>query len=158
MPQLAIAKVDPTDHADWLRLFKEWQHQLSGNVPAESIARTWHLLSDPGSGLFCLMARDVDGTAVGFAHASLTPFAWAGGPILYLQDLFVKASKRGEGAGSELLKAVYSLADDLGAAQVFWVADENDATLQRFYHRHAVRTHYVRFMRHDWPWFAPGAH
>jgi GNAT superfamily N-acetyltransferase len=158
MPQLAIAKVNPTDLGDWLRLFREWQQQLSGNVPAETNACTWRLLSDPGSGLFGLLARDAVGTAVGFAHASLTPFAWAGGPILYLQDLFVTASMRGEGVGAELLKAVYSLADDLGAAQVFWVADENDAPLQRFYNRHAVRTHYVRFMRHDWPWFAPGAH
>ena len=44
------------------------------------------------------------------------------------------------------------------ARHVFWVADERDVPLRRFYERHAVRTHYVRFMRRDWPWFAPDTH
>lgn len=71
-----------------------------------------------------LIARSDDGPAVGLAHASLTPFAWAGGPILYLQDLFVTASVRGKGVGAEMLKAVYNLADEVDVSQVFWVADE----------------------------------
>jgi GNAT superfamily N-acetyltransferase len=61
---------------------------------------------------------------------------------------------RGKGVGANLLQAVYDLADEVGASQVIWVADEHDVPLQRFYDRHAVRTHYVRFMRRDWPWFA----
>jgi GNAT superfamily N-acetyltransferase len=158
MSPFTIAKLTPSDQSDWLRLFQEWQHHLSGNVSAETNARTWRLLCDRNSGLLGLIARDEHGTAVGIAHASITPLAWAGGPILYLQDLFVTASLRGKGVGAEMLQAIYNLADEVGAPHVFWVADENDVPLQRFYARHAVRTHYVRFMRHDWPWFAPGTH
>jgi GNAT superfamily N-acetyltransferase len=158
MPTFAIAKVAPTDHTDWLRLFQEWQHHLSGNITAESNARTWLMLCERDSGLLGLIARSDDGSAVGLAHASLTPFAWAAGPILFLQDLFVTASMRGNGVGQEILRAVYDLADEIGASQVFWLVDENDIPLQRFYDRHAVRTHYVRYMRHHWPWFASLAH
>jgi GNAT superfamily N-acetyltransferase len=158
MSALAIARITPQDHSDWLRLFQEWHHHQSGTVTAEEKARAWQMLCDQNSGLFGLIGRIDDGTAVGLAHASLTPHAWAGGPILYLGDLFVTASMRSKGAGTEMLKAVYDLADEIGASQVFWVADERDVPLQRFYERHAVRTRYVRFMRRDWPWFAPGTH
>jgi GNAT superfamily N-acetyltransferase len=158
MSPIAITRIIPNDHSDWLRLFQEWQQHLSGMVTAETNARTWRLLCEQRSGLLGLIARNDKGQGVGLAHTSLTPFAWSGGPILYLQDLFVTSSVRGQGVGEMLLKAVYDLADDVDAAQVFWLADEHDTALQRFYDRHAVRTHYVRFMRHDWPWFAAGSH
>ena len=77
---------------------------------------------------------------------------------MYLQDLFVTKQLRGQGVGLALLNAVYDLADDTGAAQVFWLADEKDTALQRFYDRHALRTPYNRFMRHRWPWFGADLH
>jgi GNAT superfamily N-acetyltransferase len=158
MPSLAIARVTHQDHSDWLRLFQEWHHYQSGTVTTEEKARAWQMLCDPGSSLFGLIGRTDDGTAVGLAHASRTPHPWSGGPILFLNDLFITASMRGRGLGAEMLKAVYELADEVGASQVFWLVDERDEPLQRFYERYAVRTRYVRFMRHEWPWFAPGTH
>lgn len=156
---VTVARITPADHGDWLKLFQQWQRYLSGSLPMDVHERTWQLLCDERSGLLGLIARREGGESVGLVHASLTPFAWAGGSILYLQDLFVTASARGQGVGGVLLNAVYSLADEKGASQVFWLANEEDSALLRFYSRqHAVRTRYVRFMRHDWPWFAPGTH
>jgi GNAT superfamily N-acetyltransferase len=157
MTTVTIAKLTPADHGDWRKLWLEWQHYLSGILSEETNARAWSLLTKDGSGLFGLIARQ-DGEALGIAHASITPFAWAGGPIIYLQDLFVTKQIRGQGVGHALLSAVYDLADDMGAAQVFWLADQNDTALQRFYDRHALRTPYNRFMRHRWPWFAAEHH
>jgi hypothetical protein len=65
----------------------------------------------------------------------------------------VTATVRGGGVGEVLLKEVFKLADEVGAAQVFWLASLEDTGLQRFYDRHAIRTRYIRFMRHRWPWF-----
>lgn len=157
MVPVTVAKLAAADYADWLRLWLEWQHYLSGTIAPEVNSRTWRLLCEEGSGLMGLIARRF-GEAVGFAHVSLTPFAWAGGPIMYLQDLFVTATLRGAGAGEVLLKEVYKLADDVGAAQVFWLASIEATVLQRFYDRHALRTPYVRFMRHRWPWFGADHH
>jgi GNAT superfamily N-acetyltransferase len=158
MAPVTVASITAADYGDWLNLFRQWQDYLSGSVPMENHERTWQLLCDEKSGLLGLIARREDGECVGLVHASLTPFAWAGGPILYLQDLFVIASARGQGVGSVLMNAVYRLADEKGASQVFWLGNEEDVNLRRFYDRHAVRTRYVRCMRHDWPWFAPGTH
>jgi GNAT superfamily N-acetyltransferase len=125
---------------------------------ADGKSRARQMLCDEKSGLLGLIAKTEDGESVGLVHASLTPFAWAGGPILYVQDLFVKASARGQGAGSILMNAVYRLADEKGASNVFWLTNAEDVVLRRFYDRHAVHTRYVRFMGHDWPWFAPDIH
>ncbi|MGE3831934.1 MAG: GNAT family N-acetyltransferase, partial [Parvibaculaceae bacterium] len=79
-------------------------------------------------------------------------FAWTGGQILFLQDLFVRDSARRQGAGECLLKSIYELADGIGAAQVFWMVDEDDERLQGFYARHGIRSPYLRYMRKPWAW------
>jgi GNAT superfamily N-acetyltransferase len=125
---------------------------MAGNVPPAITAKTWDLVMRDDTGLTALIARTVDGTAMGFANVSTTPFAWTGGPILFLQDLFIVEAARGAGAGEALLKGVYRLADELGAGQVFWMVDEDDARLQGFYARHGIRTPFLRYMRRPWPW------
>jgi GNAT superfamily N-acetyltransferase len=150
--QVKVARVTPADRADWERLWQAWQDHMAGNVPRPVTDRTWDLMIRPESGLCALLARAPDGEALGFANVSATPFAWTGGPILFLQDLYVAEAARGFGTGEALLKGVYNLADELGAVQVFWMVDEDDPRLQGFYARHGIRTPYLRYMRKDWPW------
>ena len=150
-----MIRVDPAgpgDEADWRRLWAEWQAHMKGAVPERATADAWAAAMNEGSGLHILIARDVAGRALGFANVSETMFAWTGGPILFLQDLFVMESARGQGAGEALLKAIYDLADAIGASQVFWMVNEGDDRLQGFYTRHAIRTPYLRYMRKAWPW------
>jgi GNAT superfamily N-acetyltransferase len=147
-----VARVTPADRADWEHLWQAWQDYMDGDVPNAITGKSWDMMMRPDSGLYALLARAADGEAIGFAHVSATPFAWVGEPILFLQDLFVAEPARGRGIGEALLKAVYGLADELGASQVFWMVDEDDARLQGFYARHGVRTPYLRYMRKDWPW------
>lgn len=149
---LTVARVTAADRADWERLWQAWQDHMAGAVPATVTAASWDLMVREDSGLTALIARTADGKPAGFANVSTTPFAWTGGPILFLQDLFVLEEARGAGAGEALLKGVYRLADELGASQVFWMVDEDDTRLQGFYTRHGIRTPYLRYMRHPWPW------
>jgi GNAT superfamily N-acetyltransferase len=149
---LTVARVTASDFADWERLWRAWQDYMQGAVPAAVTAASWALMMRADSGLTALIARTADGTALGFANVSTTPFAWTGGQTLFLQDLFVLEEARGAGAGEALLKGVYGLADELGASQVFWMVDEDDPRLQGFYARHGIRTPYLRYMRHPWPW------
>jgi GNAT superfamily N-acetyltransferase len=149
---LTVARATTADRADWERLWQAWQDYMKGAVPAGVTAASWELMMCEGSGLTALIARTADGEAIGFANVSTTPFAWIGGPTLFLQDLFVLEEARGAGAGEALLQGVYRLADELGAGQVFWMVDEDDQRLQGFYGRHGIRTPYLRYMRRPWPW------
>jgi len=140
------------DRESWIGLWMDWQRHMKGAIPADATDKAWQLAQAPGSALAILLAFAPDGQAIGFATVSFTPFAWTGSDIAFLQDLFVRESARGLGAGEALLRAVYAKADEKGATQVFWVVDETDEKLQRFYERNAIRTPYLRYMRGPWPW------
>jgi GNAT superfamily N-acetyltransferase len=149
---IRVHPAGPEDEANWRRLWREWQTHMKGVVPERVTADAWAAAQDRSKGLHILLARDDKGTALGFANVSETMFAWTGGPILFLQDLFLSEAARGQGAGETLLKAVYDLADRIGASQVFWMVDEGDERLQSFYARHGIRSPYLRYMRKPWPW------
>lgn len=147
-----VRKAAEKDRAQWMLLWREWQAHMHGAVPAEVSARSFDMILDESSRLSSLLAFDSSGHAVGFANISTTPFAWTGGPIVFLQDLFVSDAWRGSGAGRALMDAVYAEADNIGAAQVFWFVGEADTRLQGFYQSLGMRTPYLRFMRKPWAW------
>jgi GNAT superfamily N-acetyltransferase len=149
---IAVARARPQDKGAWIRLWRKWQHHMKGAVPGDVTEKAWQRAQEPDSGLVILLAFTPEGKTIGFATLSFTPFAWTGSDIAFLQDLFVTESARRLGAGDALLRAVYAEADKQGATQVFWMVDETDARLQRFYERTAIRTPYLRYMRGPWPW------
>lgn len=149
---MQVRHAETKDREDWVRLWSLWQRHMSSTVPADVTERTWRLALDPESNLVILLAYAPSGEAIGFATVSFTPFAWTGADIAFLQDLFVTDSARGKGAGEALLQAVYAQADARGATQVFWMVDETDEKLQRYYERNGIRTPYLRYMREPWPW------
>lgn len=152
MDTIRVTRARAEDETDWMRLWGDWQRHMKGTVPAEVTKHSWRQALAPESRLVIFLARRGDGEALGFATVSFAPFAWTGSDVAFLQDLFVSESARGQGAGEALLKAIYADADARGVAQVYWMVDETDEKLQRFYERHAIRTPYVRFMRAPWPW------
>lgn len=151
-PAIRVAKAGEADKTAWISLWEAWQRHMKGAVPAEVTERTWRLSQAPDSGLLILIGFTPEGRAIGFATVSFSPFAWTGSTIAFLQDLFVVDDARGQGAGETLLRAVYRIVDERGATQVFWMVDETDERLQRFYARNGIRTPYSRYMREPWPW------
>jgi GNAT superfamily N-acetyltransferase len=152
MAGVTIRMAQAQDKDAWLGLWLEWQRHMKGAVPTDVTEKTWARAQDPNSNLVILLGLMAEGAAIGFATLSFTPFAWTGSDIAFLQDLFVSDRARGKGAGDALLRAVYAQADEHGAAQVFWMVDEKDEKLQRFYERNGIRTPYLRYMRAPWPW------
>jgi GNAT superfamily N-acetyltransferase len=149
---IRVAKAQAVDKDAWLGQWHAWQDHIKGAVPPQVTERTWRRAQEPESGLLILLGFTPEGEAIGLATVSFTPFAWTGADIAFLQDLFVLDRARGQGAGDALLRAVYAEADERGATQVFWMVDETDERLQRFYERNGIRTPYLRYMREPWPW------
>jgi GNAT superfamily N-acetyltransferase len=149
---IEVTRARTQDKDAWVGLWHLWQRHMRGAVPAHVTERTWQRAQEPNGDLLILLAFTNAGEAIGFATMSFTPFAWTGTDIAYLQDLFIRDSARGTGAGQALLQAIYRMADGRGASQVFWMVDATDERLQRFYEQHAIRTPYLRYMRKPWPW------
>src|SRR5215831_19222045 len=67
---------------------------------------------------------------VGFAVYFFNFSTWLGRPGLYLEDLFVKPSKRGKGYGRALLVELAKIARDRGCGRMEWaVLDWNEPAI-----------------------------
>jgi GNAT superfamily N-acetyltransferase len=74
-------------------------------------------------------------TPVGFAVFFHNFSTWLGRPGLYLEDLFVKPEKRGNGYGRALLERLAQIAKERGCGRMEWaVLDWNDPAIQ-FYRK-----------------------
>lgn len=67
-----------------------------------------------------LIAEVEDGAPVGFAFFFLAYSTWRGQPTLYLEDLFVRPSARGNGVGRGLMQALAAEALRLGCGRFVW--------------------------------------
>lgn len=79
--------------------------------------------------------------AIGFATWFITFSTFAGKPKLYIEDLFVLPTQRGEGHGFAMMKYLAAEALARGCARMEWSVLDWNAPARAFYHRvHAKRT------------------
>jgi len=131
-----------TDYPQWRPLWDQYlvfyQHQLS----EEQTQLTFERLTDNASGIHGLVL-ETDGVLVGFAHSSFTHSTWTENQDLYLEDLFVDPSVRGQGYGRELIEAVASFAREHGARKLHWQTHKDNLTAQALYEKLATKSEFV---------------
>ena len=85
--------------------------------------------------IVAVIAED-EGTAVGFALASLRPAIWFDGPVSQLEELYVVPALRSTGIGTQVLALCRRLVRDAGSPEMHINVDEVDVDTRRFYERH----------------------
>lgn len=88
-----------------------------------------------------------DGKALGLVHWLFHPSTWSTTAYCYLEDLYVFPAARGMGMGEALIEHVGTAARAAGAAKVYWLTHETNATAQRLYDRAADRTGFIHYER-----------
>jgi len=108
-------------------------------------------LFGPQPRAFVLFA-EAGGQVAGFAIYFLTFSSFMARPGIWLDDLFVDESARGQGAGKALLAYLARLADQRGYGRVEWVTAADNAAGLAFYKRNGARVQeVVRVLRLDIP-------
>lgn len=106
-----------------------YEQLLDEAEPSADLLRQ-HLSDEALTGCEALIAETEDGTAVGFAlffHNYSTFLTNAG---LYLEDLFVRPTYRGEGIGFALLQRLAQIARERGCRRMDWaVLDWNQEAI-----------------------------
>jgi len=130
--EFSIRKATPDDAkvlADLIVELATYEQLMDEAEPSAHRLRE-HLQEDAQPRCEALLAETDDGAAVGFAlfyrHYStfLTNFG------LYLEDLFVRPTYRGEGIGFALLQHVAKIAEDRGCRRMDWaVLDWNEPAI-----------------------------
>ena len=126
-----IRPARPADVPAILQLIKELADYERAPRAVEA---TEDLLHDA---LFCAEPRvhahlvEQDGEVVGFALWFLNFSTWLGRHGLYLEDLYVKPSHRGQGHGRALLAELARICVDRGYGRMeWWVLDWNEPAIE----------------------------
>ena len=122
-----IRKATEEDFAAVLSLVKELA--LFQNSP-EKVLNTVEQLIEERNLFRCLIAENEQKEIVGIASYFFAYYTWVG-KSLYLDDLYVKESCRGQKIGSELLKKIFEVAKSENCKRVRWqVSDWNKPALE----------------------------
>ncbi len=140
-----IAPLGPADREAWNVLARGYKTFYETTLPDAEYDKTWDRLmrQDRISGL----GATIDGRLVGITHFLFHTSAWADS-VCYLQDLFVDPDVRGKGAARALIDAVAQAAKAHGAARMYWLTQEHNATARTLYDKVAQ---YKGFIRYDHP-------
>lgn len=110
-------------------LYEKTSHDAAGK--AEALSRA--LFSTPAR-LHAWVA-EAAGELIGYASAALEFSTWQAGEFLHIDCLFVRAGRRGGGAGASLLQAVRDFAGRAGCLEMQWQTPEWNVEAMRFYRR-----------------------
>ncbi len=143
---MTIRMLEPTDHEQWLPLWKAYQAFYQVDIRDEVTRLTWQRLLDPDEPMHCAVA-DVDGALIGMVHYIYHRSCWSRGDYCYLQDLYAVPAVRGQGIGRALIEHVYVKAEENSAARVWWLTHESNHTAMHLYDRIADKSGFVQYRK-----------
>ena len=145
---ITVRRLQATDKAAWLRLFKGYIGFYKATVADEVIDETWtRLLSGVEGFHIGFIAADATNTPVGLAHVLFHRSTWSKAWYCYLEDLFVQPDIRAQGAGRALIDAVYREADARGASRTYWTTQEFNYRARGLYDQMATKSPFVQYRR-----------
>ncbi|MGV8937801.1 MAG: GNAT family N-acetyltransferase [Allorhizobium sp.] len=141
---LDIRDARAEDEAAWRRLWADYLVFYKVEIAEEVTAFTWARILDPQSRLSMRVAI-VDGMLAGFATHHFHDSTWSMTPEVYLEDLFLDETFRGEGVGRALIDDLIALARQNGWAGVYWHTQDDNATARKLYDRYVKADNHVRY-------------
>lgn len=131
---LTIRHATENDFAEVLNLVKELA--IYQKTP-ERVLNTVEQMKAEQEYFRCLVAENDNKEIIGIASYFFAYYTWVG-KSLYLDDLYVKQSQRGQGAGAQLLDALIAIAKKENCKRVRWqVSDWNEPAIN-FYKKRGV--------------------
>ncbi len=139
-----IQPVTPEHDAAWRPLWQGYQRFYQTAIPSETTQLTWQRLLAPTEPMHAALAW-VDEVAVGLVHFISHRSTWTSGDYVYLQDLFVDETVRGQGIGRALIDYVSTQAKQQGASRVYWLTHEHNVSAIALYEQVAQRSGFIQF-------------
>lgn len=145
---LIVRDLSPQDEVRWRGLWAGYLEFYKTELSADVTDATWDRLLDDTSTMFAMVA-ELDGVVVGIVNCVLHANTWTTAPVCYLEDLFIMADARGQGAGRALIEAVATRAKLEAWHRVYWRTHNNNVAAQLLYGKVAKRTSWIMFEIND---------
>jgi ribosomal protein S18 acetylase RimI-like enzyme len=144
---MRIETVEEADLAELLPLMRaycDFYEVSPSDQRLEALARA--LIADPDREGLQLIARDDDGTPLGFATIFWTWQTLNAARAGVMNDLFVDPEARGRGIGRALIEECRRRCREHGAEELVWETAPDNETAQRLYRAFdAVEQHWLSF-------------
>lgn len=141
---ITLNPVTEADKEAWLGLWAQYLIFYKTDISDAVTELSWKRLLDPSEPMGCILARQ-GAKAVGFANHVQHRSTWTRGDYLYLEDLFVDPSVRGQGLGGKLISALYARAAQAGCSRVYWHTHQTNSTAMLLYDRIGERSGFVHY-------------
>lgn len=141
----AIRPLTRRDEAEWRPLWRGYLDFYKTTLDEATTAATFERLIEDNR-FFCFVAEGGSGLQ-GFVHCIVHPATWSPRDYCYLEDLFVKPAKRGEGVGRALIEAVYVEAERRNLDRVYWLTHETNVGARALYDKLASFDGFVQYRR-----------
>ena len=141
---VSVRPLKASDRDAWGGLWNAYLDFYGTELPQKVYDTTFARLLGDDPRDFSGLVAVVDDLPVGLAHYLFHRHCWRQDDVCYLQDLFAAPEMRGKGVGRLLIEAVYQRA---GAASVYWLTQDDNATAQRLYDRIGQRTNFIKYQR-----------
>jgi ribosomal protein S18 acetylase RimI-like enzyme len=129
---------------EWRRLWASYLDFYQAAVAPEVTDRLWAVLlsGDPAwRGFGALAGAELAGFAIVIVH----PATWSLAPTAYLEDLFVRADRRGRGIGRALIEAIVVEGREAGWASLYWHTRADNEAARALYDRFTPAGDFVRY-------------
>lgn len=141
---MKIRNLNKSDYSSWRNLWDQYLVFYKHELTEEQTQLTFERLLDSTVGMDGFVL-EVDGQIFGIAHCSFRYSTWAENQELYLEDLFVDPSVRGQGFGRALIEATAEFGKHHGAQKLYWQTHRDNATAQRLYETLATKSEFVTY-------------
>lgn len=141
---LLLRDLDEADKPQWLKLWAGYLKFYEQELSLEQTELTWQRLLHAKDGLHAIVAESA-GELVGLAHYFWTPSTWQENKDLYLEDLFVSPTVRGNGVGRTLIQALVDICLKAGGSKVHWQTHRSNETAIALYEKLAKQSEFIVF-------------
>lgn len=141
---MIIRAANSQDEIVWRSLWMEYNAFYGVEVPENVTAATWKRIIDSASEIKALLVIDEE-HIIGFANYVLHPYTWSEGSACLMDDLFVSAEARGQGAGNLLINTLINMSKENNWTRIYWMTREGNSKARRLYDKFCKSDGFVRY-------------
>lgn len=131
---LQIRTLRPEDREQWEVLWQDYLVFYGHPLTQQQTELSWQRLLNSEAGLNALVA-ELNGELVGLAHYWWTPSTWTENKDLYLEDLFVAETARGNGVARALFGELVEICKAAGGIKVHWQTHKDNSVARALYEK-----------------------
>jgi GNAT superfamily N-acetyltransferase len=144
---ILVTEIRREDFARWRELWRGYLDFYETSLPDAVYENTFARILAPDGAIRAFGARRGEKSAplIGIAHYLFHAHAWTLRQVCYLQDLFVEAESRGQGAGRRLIETVAKIARERECYRLYWTTQEGNTAARALYDRIARCNGFIRY-------------